>query len=591
MNELLNKFVRSSDSEFAFLLHGEWGSGKTYFIKEEFLPSVKAKNKYYVSLFGVSSIEQIYSQLITQRLLGRNSGKFLRISTGVFTTVVKGVLNYFQGKTNIAPGEIDLKIADLIPIDDCVVIFDDLERVSGKTDFVGLLGQIHTYFVLEPSIRVIFVADENKIKGEVYKEYKEKIIGFQSTLEIDSRKSILSILKKKKDEKFNEFIISNLDFILKMIHSFEVKNLRIISYYFDVLKVLYREELNSMVSKKDFLYSVFVLSVEEKKNRLSGIRNRNDIPEYISKEKGDHSVKLSSDKNEGMFNRYTVALMRKSENYSFGYYFYESVFNVIRFGVLNHDMLSKEVKEVDDYKTEKRQSKLMSLVDRLKGYYYLTNTEYINAYRELIEELERPSDAISFDQLVFVSRLFFYLQNKPQLNVDANHLIEKYLYKWIDVIIEGNVRVYPQSILASLDREIGEVQRYDPVLSQKFDSILKSIQIHSLRQQAKRNIESADFSELSEYDFRIFLSTSSAKDVIEVIEGIKGQNGKLGEFTRNLERAFKIPIGSFNGIIKEDEIRVLQSLKNELVEYQKNLKLIENIWIDEIIKAIDDSLK
>ena len=47
----------------AVLIDGKWGAGKTFFVKEKLLTKMKAelpeKRIYYISLYGVSSSEQI----------------------------------------------------------------------------------------------------------------------------------------------------------------------------------------------------------------------------------------------------------------------------------------------------------------------------------------------------------------------------------------------------------------------------------------------------------------------------------------------------------------------------------------------------
>jgi hypothetical protein len=146
-------------------------------------------------------------------------------------------------------------------------------------------------------------------------------------------------------------------------------------------------------------------------------------------------------------------------------------------------------------------------------------------------------------------------------------------------------------ILSRLDREIGEIQKYDTDLSHQLDLILQLLTTEYHRQESKKRINNEEFSEVSEYDFRVFLSTAKTEEIIGIIDRIKGKKGKLEMFTRKLERTFTMPLNSLDRIIQGDEREKFKLLKRELIEYKKNLELIEDIWIDEMIKAIDKAVK
>ncbi|UGA43465.1 KAP family NTPase [Bradyrhizobium quebecense] len=173
---------------FAVLVSGRWGVGKTYLLKD-FLKVTfdeDAANYVYVSLYGLSSIEEIDDALFqaafpvmtgtAAKVAGRiaKAGlKFLKVEPGDWN--IKEFLNKFRAK---------------------VYVFDDLERCEAPINKV--LGYINQ-FVEHGGAKVIILANEQEIGAdEDYARRREKLIG--KTLQV---RSVF-------DEAFKHFV-SNID--------------------------------------------------------------------------------------------------------------------------------------------------------------------------------------------------------------------------------------------------------------------------------------------------------------------------------------------------------------------------------------------
>ena len=72
---LKNKFIN-----YAILIKGEWGSGKTFFVKKNVVK--RYDNALYISLYGISSIdklsEKIYLEIIKSKATTNCISKFFR---------------------------------------------------------------------------------------------------------------------------------------------------------------------------------------------------------------------------------------------------------------------------------------------------------------------------------------------------------------------------------------------------------------------------------------------------------------------------------------------------------------------------------
>lgn len=82
IKDIIIDYLKNDKSNQAILIDGEWGSGKTFFIKEKIIPEIKEKHTdvpvYYVSLYGISSSNEIHnlvSSQITEKYIEKHLGK------------------------------------------------------------------------------------------------------------------------------------------------------------------------------------------------------------------------------------------------------------------------------------------------------------------------------------------------------------------------------------------------------------------------------------------------------------------------------------------------------------------------------------
>ena len=204
-NEIKNiiiDYLKNDKSNQAILIDGEWGSGKTFFVKEKVIPKIKEKLKdvpiYYVSLYGVSSSAEIHnlvSSQITEKYIGKYIGDDKAsavVNIGSKISKIKPVLDILK--------EINGASIDLVHFNELknnleiptksIMIFDDLELCN--MDVITVLGYINS--ISEHSdTKVIIVANESEL-------------GMQNTNEDLSQKYnfILNINKFNKDSNVSK---------------------------------------------------------------------------------------------------------------------------------------------------------------------------------------------------------------------------------------------------------------------------------------------------------------------------------------------------------------------------------------------------
>lgn len=208
----IDNYLNLPEPEFAILLSGKWGSGKTFFI-DNYIENISI-NKYKfvkISLFGMNQTSSIDEQIF-QNLHPYLSSKSAKIAGNIFKGALKLGVNFDYNNDQQSDGKINYDFKGFNPLEyfsedkkkkDLVFVFDDIERTNINLKLV--LGYINQ--LLEGSnYKMILLADEDKLKANnnsessnEYINFKEKVIG--KTFQINHNTEL--ILKKFIDEHSN----------------------------------------------------------------------------------------------------------------------------------------------------------------------------------------------------------------------------------------------------------------------------------------------------------------------------------------------------------------------------------------------------
>lgn len=290
---------------YAVLLKGNWGTGKTWFLKETLSELVVDRKQYlYVSLYGVTSFDEIESEFFRQlHPILSSKGVALAGKLG------KGLLSAAL-QTDIAA---DIKLPEyLTKTDGLILVFDDLERAS--IELSSLLGYIN-YFVEHQGYKVILVANEAELtEGDNdtnlrYERIKEKLIGktFEVQPQVDT--ALNNFLASIENPFALKVYQDNFQLIKDYYLSSEHKNLRNLKqalWDFERFSTYLSTEVKE---NKDLIIHLFriylVFSIEIKNNTISA-SEIDRLDEYQIENLG--SDKTPADIAEGyqkIFNKYS----------------------------------------------------------------------------------------------------------------------------------------------------------------------------------------------------------------------------------------------------------------------------------------------
>ena len=209
--ESILDYIRAEYTDYAIMINGEWGSGKTYFWNHKIKPKIEAMQvngkkltPIYMSLYGISNLEEISKKIFieTTQLMDKNLKKFMGASgVGSIPEYAKTGLdmaNFFGVTQN---GD-RLDYAQFFSTDDKVLCFDDLERAN--VDVIDILGYINN-FVEHDHIKTIIICNEKELSTKL-KNSNLEMKTFIATYLLDKEGDLTKVSDKPMVEKIQDTI-------------------------------------------------------------------------------------------------------------------------------------------------------------------------------------------------------------------------------------------------------------------------------------------------------------------------------------------------------------------------------------------------
>ena len=147
------------------MLNGGWGTGKSYYIKnqlEEFLKDEDKKRTVVVSLYGLKEVSEISKSIyLEMRLLKHNILGSEKARAGILAgkTLIKGVASFFNVDLNADVASLQ-SLYESIDLSGKLIILEDIER--SEIDILQLLGYVNS-LVEQDNVKVLLVANEEEI--------------------------------------------------------------------------------------------------------------------------------------------------------------------------------------------------------------------------------------------------------------------------------------------------------------------------------------------------------------------------------------------------------------------------------------------
>lgn len=485
--------------EYAVMIKGSWGCGKTWFITN-FLKKQTSNNYLYVSLYGISSIKEIENEFfrLLHPILASNGMQVLgKLTKGLLKATIQFDLNgdgKSDGNVGVSVPDQNLHMQNKIP-EDKILVFDDIERCAIKLP--NLLGYINQ-LVEHSGFKVILIADEDKIsknkdgsKCSEYKSIKEKLIGKTLDLEPELTPALQFFARQLQDEETKLRIFENEPLIKQIYRNSKYNNLRILRHAlldFDRVYVELKTECKEKKSLISHLLAYFLIySFEFRSGNCKATKLGNPIKNRFY---GSESKKNSSEQEQpNVFNKYLNtevdlenSLLTKSiwetlftsgliPSEEINEVLLNSVYfqsenrpdwlNLLQFKNLTDSEFEKLLNEIEK-RWKSKEYNDWGVIMHLAGVliylseinlYHESETQIVEFAKQYINELKDkgnlpPSNKetyTSFDKDAYCGQMFYSLERDPFIK------LQKYLSEQRDIVLQDSYKAEAKKLIKMME--------------------------------------------------------------------------------------------------------------------------------------------
>lgn len=214
------------EKAFGIAINGEWGVGKTFFWHELVKDNFADKKIAYISLFGISSLNDIRVSILlqtspTKKKLSWVDKKIITPLKNVKSSLKLDDLSMSFGVDALGSIFTLLTNGDFKNV---IVCFDDFERMSNNLklkDVLGLISELKE----QKECHVVMILNKGELKDEELSKYKDKIIDYDFNYAPTPEKSYslvkenLKVFQDYPLAYFQKHNISNIRVIKRVINA------------------------------------------------------------------------------------------------------------------------------------------------------------------------------------------------------------------------------------------------------------------------------------------------------------------------------------------------------------------------------------
>lgn len=616
--DFLNEYANLPSPQYAVLLRGKWGCGKTYFVKhwlEEFdksdkLPanenSIELK-PIYVSLFGMREISDIKSAIdrCVNPFFYSKTGKILKIAGRIASKIIfKTELDIDKdGKSETSfSGALDsLSIFENDNKDEVkgvkFIIFDDLERC--QIPMKQLLGFIN-YFVEHCDCHVVVVGEEKYLNDKTLHdllEFKEKIVGREFEILPDIEAAIKLFVSEPM--MATDFLSKETGMIQLCFECTATHNLRLLRQslldFSSLISVLPTKLVENNHDYLRSLLSCYIAVYAEYRN----IDNRGYIVDWEN-----WAVKAFVDTKDEESQKIRN-LMGK----------YNRVNSLNQFEALSSEMVPKIVEHIEKglslapmfEKILSQKSRKLTALERLGSYWDKTNEEFDELFDSLVKELkdgiisEPVNIGKSIGYLGFFDAMHFRELPEDAISDIKNRLLATYqsctslenLTKFHYQFIRG------YSFVRGYDQEKMKTKRIITSVTELFEHKKEELpddMQSALRQLSDENVDNLAYIDSGSYpdhssNFRM-LPIFAKENPHQLFESLcKMSNKGRNSFSRFLAYHYEFHVNCNYADTYRPGHDVLVELRDLVKEEAKSKVSIEKWSYDGLIEGLDKSIR
>lgn len=459
-------YIQDDKAKYAIMLSGGWGTGKTYLYEHGIADVIrnleygkdkkKRKSEVYISLYGVSTIEELTKEIVVNyflkcKLNENATGEKAFKGVSKITGIVSKMLSFSVNNVSVSMDKVPEIFHENTDFKDMVICFDDLERCSIPIN--NLFGLINN-LVEHCNCKVIIIADEDNIgkmyantnieekylaimtgrrlklnatndKGNkdtntleeitidelkemneklysenfLYRDIKEKVIGFTLKHELRLDEEYETIVKDSiSGKKLKDYLMSNRESVLGYMDKCDNQNIRIMKNWLINFERIYKMVERNCKQDKQYIDEVI------KRFLIYSIRVACAVGKNTKMQKWKKGEQICANP------QIDDGFILHSEGYKFiDMLFLESVLDE----EATCHAISYIVRECKTYEEQKKKNSTGEYLSRLQGWRYLEDEEITDVINNMIQEIKEKKYIYQQYQkilslLVFLKKLKLY---------------------------------------------------------------------------------------------------------------------------------------------------------------------------------------
>lgn len=524
-------YLNDNSDQYAIMLSGEYGTGKTFYYEHTVKNLIKSSNKepIYISAYGIKSHDDLHKKLI-EEVHPIIKGSFFHL----FSSILNALSSFFGGNINLNK----TGIAKSLDVDwkNYVICIDDLERIAHTdciTEFFGYLNDL----LIKYKVKILFIANEEKLNDDNkipdYKRNKEKLIRFTYQYTCEIKCFIETYINNEGKTQFSEYLDSVKERIVHFYSHQKQKNLRTLQFNLSILKQIYsllqknheKELLYKLLNKK-YLFLTMIYSVEYKEKNNLDIFHTIDIEKTnILLHRKYYGGLLPNTNSDGTQIELTTEASIVDKYWGLHYHLYDDsqfLMHYITTGFLKHDEFEREIKRLEEDIQIKEKTRKKSLLANLENLWGHEDAEMQVNVEDALLKLEKGEIGVN-DYPAFIHALSIIDENGfANVGIQEDSVQNR--------IRQGlSIRMRIEQSCINEDIEYN----YHPCLQLKQEDFFKEIEDvvfdfseknkeRKIKDRFHTNLNMAISQEISleeykQYDCNLFLDRITADDFLDVI--------------------------------------------------------------------------
>lgn len=581
---------------YALQIDGEWGSGKTFFIKNYSEKTTKAKVIYF-SVYGYNDLQNLKTDLLSQVAIELENLSIIKKGNKLYS-----IFKRFNINSNLVINSIgvlsDITLKKIIKNtlkknnETVVVVIDDLERLSEQLDLQDFLGFLTNDIIEKLKFKVIIVSNEKKMKNhDDFLKIKEKIIS--KTIEFSRDENLLKEILQ--EIVTSDFLVKNLEWIIDIFSIFNnvckinLRTVFSIIYNFEFIERQFMEQPSEFDEKyrNEYLKSVF-LNVYVITNELKTGNIKSEQIQILEQHEYDRIFYIFGKPDNKDYWHVLINKYHNKNRLFDDYIIYSnSIMSYVISGIWSDDNYRSKwheyfypVGNIEDY-------------EKLNNFYDYSEIELLNIQERLLRDCYESN--ITYNKVIDIYRRFSYFQKMDLL------LIEK---KQFDELIARITQ-----LLSEKDISIEEIRHLEDSIIFD-DAIYDNKYINDLKEVVKEKLASSYSNKILDLVDAIFKEDyKKEKSIIERIpsEEIKifkcilsndlistkivTLHNKAYNLATFINRQYLRVSNSYE--FHQDEIEDVKKIIAEINNLNSNIKLdrVDSFKIDYLLQKLDALLE